>query len=192
MKLVAGLGNPGREYRGTRHNVGFEVVDLIATRYGLTFEAAPADAVQAKWRTGGEVVLLVKALSFMNLSGAPIAELARYYRVSLADLLVVADDVNLPLGRLRLRANGSEGGHNGLRSVADAIGTEDYGRLRIGVGRGDARRDLADHVLARFEKDEQSGIEGAIARAADAVEAWTHQSFDTVMNLYNRAVEEGT
>ena len=192
MKLVAGLGNPGREYRGTRHNVGFEVVDLLAERHGLVFEVAPADAVQAKWRLEGDVVLLVKALSFMNLSGAPIAELARYYRVPLTDLLIVADDVNLPLGRLRLRANGSEGGHNGLRSVADAIGTEDYGRLRIGVGRGDARRDLADHVLARFEKDEQSGIEGAIARAADAVEAWTRQSFDTVMNEYNRATEEGT
>jgi PTH1 family peptidyl-tRNA hydrolase len=192
VKLVAGLGNPGREYRGTRHNVGFEVVDLVRTRHGLEFEAAPADAVQARWRTGGEVVLLVKPLSFMNLSGPPIAELARYYRVSLADLLIVSDDVNLPLGRLRLRANGSEGGHNGLRSVADALGTDDYARLRIGVGRGDARRDLADHVLARFEKDEQSGIEGAIARAADAVESWTHQSFDTVMNAFNRAVEEDT
>ena len=192
MKIVAGLGNPGREYRGTRHNVGFEVVDLLAKRRGLAFEAAPADAVQAKWRTNGEVVLLAKPLTFMNLSGPAIAELARYYRVLLVDLLVVSDDVNLPLGRLRLRPGGSEGGHNGLRSVADALGTVDYPRLRIGVGRGDERRDLADHVLARFEQDEQSGIEGAIARAADAVEAWTHQSFDTVMNLYNRAVEEGT
>jgi PTH1 family peptidyl-tRNA hydrolase len=191
VKLVAGLGNPGREYRGTRHNVGFEVVDLVATRHGLVFEAAPADAVQAKWRAAGEVVLLVKSLSFMNLSGPPIAELVRYYRVSLGNLLIVSDDVNLALGRLRLRATGSEGGHNGLRSVAEALGTDDYARLRVGVGRGDARRDLADHVLARFEKDEQPGIEGAIARAADAVEAWTDQSFDTVMNAFNRAAEEG-
>jgi PTH1 family peptidyl-tRNA hydrolase len=192
VKLVAGLGNPGREYRGTRHNVGFDVVDLVAKRHGLEFEAAPADAVQAKWRTGDEVVLLVKPLSFMNLSGPPIAELARYYRVSLADLLIVSDDVNLPLGRLRMRANGSEGGHNGLRSVAEALGTDDYARLRLGVGRGDARRDLADHVLARFEQDEQPGIEGAIARAADAVDAWTHRSLDTVMNAFNRALEEDT
>ena len=192
MKIVAGLGNPGREYRGTRHNVGFEVVDLLATRHGVGFEAAPADAVQAKWRTNGDVVLLVKTLTFMNLSGPAIAELARYYRVSLTDLLIVSDDVNLPLGRLRLRSGGSEGGHNGLRSVADALGTADYPRLRIGVGRGDARRDLADHVLARFERDEQSGIEGAIARAADAVDAWTDQAFETVMNAYNRANEEST
>ena len=192
MKIVAGLGNPGREYRGTRHNVGFEVVDLLARRHGLGFEAAPAEAVQAKWRIDGDVVLLVKALMFMNLSGPPIAELARYYRVSFSDLLVVSDDVNLPLGRLRVRSGGSEGGHNGLRSVADALGTVDYPRLRVGVGRGDERRDLADHVLARFDKDEQPGIEGAIARAADAVEAWTHQSFETVMNAFNRAVEEST
>ncbi len=192
MKIVAGLGNPGGQYRGTRHNVGFEVVDLLAKRHGLAFEAAPADAVQAKWRTNGEVVLVAKALTFMNLSGPAIAELVRYYRVSLADLLIVSDDVNLPLGRLRLRPGGSEGGHNGLRSVADALGTVDYPRLRIGVGRGDAQRDLADHVLARFEADEQSGIEGAIARAADAVEAWIQQGFETAMNAYNRANEDST
>lgn len=192
MKIVAGLGNPGGQYRGTRHNVGFELVDLLARRHDLAFEAAPADAVQAKWRTNGEVVLVAKALTFMNLSGPPIAELVRYYRVSLADLLIVSDDVNLPLGRLRLRSGGSEGGHNGLRSVADALGTVDYPRLRIGVGRGDAQRDLADHVLARFEADEQSGIEGAIARAADAVEAWIQQGFETVMNAYNRANEDST
>jgi PTH1 family peptidyl-tRNA hydrolase len=192
MKIVAGLGNPGGQYRGTRHNVGFEVVDLMARRHGLSFEAAPADAVQAKWRTNDEVVLLAKALTFMNLSGPAIAELARYYRVSLADLLVVSDDVNLPLGRLRFRPGGSEGGHNGLRSVAEALGTVDYPRLRIGVGRGDERRDLADHVLARFDEDEQPGIEGAIARAADAVEAWTQQGFEAVMNAYNRANEDST
>ena len=192
MKLVAGLGNPGGQYRGTRHNVGFEVVDLLARRHGLAFESAPADAVLAKWRTNGEVVLVAKALTFMNLSGPAIAELVRYYRVSLADLLIVSDDVNLPLGRLRLRPGGSEGGHNGLRSVADALGTVDYPRLRIGVGRGDAQRDLADHVLARFENDELSGIEGAIARAADAVEAWIQQGFETAMNAYNRANEDST
>ena len=192
MKLVAGLGNPGGQYRGTRHNVGFEVVDLLARRHGLAFESAPADAVLAKWRTNGEVVLVAKALTFMNLSGPAIAELVRYYRVSLADLLIVSDDVNLPLGRLRLRPGGSEGGHNGLRSVADALGTVDYPRLRIGVGRGDERRDLADHVLARFEPDEQAGIEGAIARSADAVEAWIQQGFEAVMNAYNRANEDST
>ena len=185
MKIVAGLGNPGGQYRGTRHNVGFEVVDLLASRHGVVFESAPADALQAKWRTNGEAVLLAKPLTFMNLSGPAIAELARYYRVSLADLLIVADDVNLPLGRLRLRPGGTEGGHNGLRSVADALGTVEYPRLRIGVGRGDARRDLADHVLARFEPDEHEAITAAIARAADAAEMWLDRGIEDVMNVFN-------
>ena len=189
MKLVAGLGNPGRQYQGTRHNVGFEVIDLLATRHGLGFDVAPADALQAKWRTGGDVVLLVKPLTFMNLSGPAVAGLARYYRVALPDLLIVSDDVNLPLGRLRLRSGGTEGGHNGLRSVAEALGTVEYPRLRVGVGRGDTRRDLADHVLARFDRDEQAGIDEAIARAADAVEAWTVQDFETVMSTYNRPAD---
>ncbi len=120
----------------------------------------------------GDVVLLVKPLTFMNLSGGATARSGRFYKIEVPDLLVVSDDVNLPLGRLRARASGSEGGHNGLRSMAEPLGTIDYPRLRIGVGRGDMRRDLADHVLARFEPDEQSGIDAAIARAADAVETW--------------------
>jgi PTH1 family peptidyl-tRNA hydrolase len=189
VKLVAGLGNPGEPYRATRHNVGFEVVDLLARRHGLRYEAAPADAVQAKWRVDGAVVLLAKALTYMNVSGPPIAELARYYRVPPSDVLIVSDDVNLPLGRLRARPGGSEGGHNGLRSVAEAFGTVEYPRLRVGVGRGDLRRDLADHVLARFEAEERPGIDSAIARAADAVEVWIHRGIQDVMNVYNRADE---
>lgn len=189
MKLIAGLGNPGEKYRGTRHNVGFEVVDLVARRHGVVFEAAPVEALQARWRRDGAVVVLLKALTFMNVSGVPIAGLARYYRVATTDVLVVADDVNLPLGRLRARASGSEGGHNGLRSVAESFGTIDYARLRVGVGRGDVRRDLADHVLSRFDADEWAGISSAIARAADAVETWIDHGIGDVMNVYNRADE---
>jgi peptidyl-tRNA hydrolase, PTH1 family len=189
LKLVAGLGNPGEKYRGTRHNVGYEVLDLLARRHGLAFEAAPADAIQARWRADGGPVLLVKALTFMNLSGQAVAELARYYRIAPADLLVVSDDVNLPLGRLRARATGTEGGHNGLRSIAESLGTIDYPRIRVGVGRGDLRRDMADHVLARFEPEERTGIERAIARAADAVEAWSRSGIQDVMNVYNGAAE---
>lgn len=189
MKLVAGLGNPGEKYRGTRHNVGFEVVDLLARRHGLTFESSPVSAVQARWRRDVEAVVLCKGLGFMNESGDPIAGLARYYRIATSEILVVCDDVNLPLGRLRLRTSGSEGGHNGLRSVAAMLGTTEYARLRIGVGRGDLRRDLADHVLARFEPEEHPGIEGAIARAADAVETWIDRGADEAMQDYNRADE---
>ena len=123
----------------------------------------------------------------MNLSGVAVGEVVRYYRVEIADVLIVCDDVNLPLGRLRARATGSEGGHNGLRSVADALGTIDYARLRIGVGRGDLRRDLADHVLARFEPDEAPGMTDAVARAAEAVETWVADGLARVMNTYNRS-----
>lgn len=186
MKLVAGLGNPGDRYRGTRHNVGFEVVDLLARRHGLTFETGPSVALQARWRRGDEAVWLVKPVTYMNVSGEAIGVLGRYYRIGVADMLVVCDDVNLPLGRLRARPSGSDGGHNGLKSVALHLGTIDYPRLRIGVGRGDERRDLADHVLARFEPDETSGIETAIARAADAVEMWLDDGLERVMNTFNR------
>lgn len=189
MKLVAGLGNPGRNYDGTRHNVGFVVLDELARRYGLRFEPSRASAVEARWRVADEVVLLVKPLTFMNLSGQAVAALCRYYRIEVADVLVVCDDVNLPLGRLRVRASGSEGGHNGLRSMAVELGTTDYARLRIGVGRGDARHDLADHVLARFEPEEMTGIEDAVARSADAVELWVSQGLGPVMNTFNRVPE---
>ena len=157
MKLIAGLGNPGAKYRGTRHNVGFEVLDLLARRHGLTFEAAPADAVQARWRVpdgrgpAGQAAHVHECERRRRSTRWPGTTRSRC-----PDLLIVCDDVNLPLGRLRARGSGTEGGHNGLRSVAAHLGTIDYARLRIGVGRGDARRDLADHVLARFEPDERS------------------------------------
>jgi len=187
VKLIAGLGNPGDKYRGTRHNVGFEAIDEIARRRGLTFEMSPAEALQARWRRDGDVVLLVKPLTFMNRSGEAVGSLSRYYKIPVSDLLVVTDDVNLPLGRLRIRASGTEGGHNGLKSLAAVLGTVDYARLRIGVGRGDTRRDLADHVLARFEPYEEGGIEAALARSADAAEMWLDRSIEDVMNVFNRS-----
>lgn len=196
MKLIAGLGNPGKEYFGTRHNVGFGVVDLLAQRHGATFGAAKVDGLIARLRLPADDVLLLKPLTYMNLSGHAVQGIAHYFKVDVPDILIVADDVNLPLGRLRIRKTGTEGGHNGLRSVALALGTIDYPRLRIGVGRprspegapGDAeRRDLADHVLSRFDADEMPGIEAAIARAADAAEAFVTTDIDAVMNAYNRS-----
>ena len=187
MKLVAGLGNvPESRYGGTRHNVGFQVVDVLAGRHALSFESSPIRALQAPWRQAGELVWLIKPLTLMNLSGDAVGAACRYYRVGPPDLLVVCDDVNLPLGRLRARGSGSEGGHNGLRSVAENLGTIEYARLRIGVGRGDEQRDLADHVLARFETEELPGMEEVIARAADAVEIWISDGLDRMMNAFNR------
>jgi PTH1 family peptidyl-tRNA hydrolase len=186
MKLIAGLGNPGRQYAGTRHNVGFEVIDELTRRHRVNLEAAPVDAVFGKWRRDGEVVLLVKPLTFMNLSGEAVGGLMRYFKMDAGDVLVVTDDVNLPLGRLRLRGTGSEGGHNGLRSIAQHLGTMDYSRLRVGVGRGDTQRDLADHVLAMFTPQEQPEVEHAVTRAAEAVESWVTDGLAKTMNVFNR------
>jgi PTH1 family peptidyl-tRNA hydrolase len=185
--LIVGLGNPGREYRDTRHNVGFMVVDEIAKRHDLTMAMAPSqvpDAFIAK-KFGAEPLLVAKPLTFMNRSGDAVAVLARYYDIAAGDLLVVVDEVALPFGRLRARARGSAGGHNGLKSVVERLGTTEFPRLRLGVGRGDARRDLADHVLSKFEADEQSALGEFIARAADAAEMFAAEGIAKVMNTYN-------
>jgi PTH1 family peptidyl-tRNA hydrolase len=187
MKLIVGLGNPGREYRETRHNVGFRVIDEIARRHQLAWAMAPGqvpDTVIAK-RYGAEPVMLAKPLVFMNRSGDAVAALARYFGVPDEDLLVVVDDVDLPFGRLRARASGSAGTHNGLRSVVARLGSQAFPRLRLGVGRGEARRDLADHVLSTFEADERAALEPFIARAADAAEMFAAEDIVKVMNTYN-------
>jgi peptidyl-tRNA hydrolase, PTH1 family len=184
MKLVVGLGNPGRRYGGTRHNVGFDVTDMLAERHRLEWESAPADAVLARWRAAS--VIVAKPLTFMNLSGVAIGELLRFYKIELPDLFVIVDDTNLELGRLRARPSGSAGGHNGLKSIIGALGTEEFARLRIGVGRGDGRRDLADHVLAKFEPEERVEVAEATSRAADAAELFVAEGIAPVMNRFNR------
>lgn len=198
VKLIVGLGNPGPRYAGTRHNIGFEVVDELRRRASLVFESSPSEALMARWRRGGgeqnvggaDDVLLVKPVTFMNLSGQPVGELVRYFKIDVADLLVVVDEVQLPLGKLRARARGSAGGHNGLKSVIAHLG-EEFSRLRVGVGRGPAgpdglaQRDLADHVLARFDADERTEAMRMTVRAADAVETFMTSGIAAVMNAYN-------
>ena len=187
MKLIVGLGNPGAQYKGTRHNVGFAVLDELARRASLSFESAPSEALMARWRRGAgtaDDVLLVKPLTFMNLSGQAVGELTRYYKVDIADLLIVVDEAQLPLGKLRARSRGSAGGHNGLKSVIAHLGDE-FARLRIGVGRGDDRRNLADHVLTRFDKDEAAEVDRMLARAADAAETFIISGIAAVMNQFN-------
>ncbi len=192
MKLVVGLGNPGTKYAGSRHNVGFEVLDLVASRHQLTWASAPRgiEALSTKWLAGDAV--FAKPLTFMNLSGAAIVGLLQFYKIAPADLLVIVDEVQLELGRLRTRPSGSAGGHNGLKSIVASIGTEEFPRLRIGVGRGDARRDLADHVLARFDPDERPVIEDAVRRAADAAEMFISDGVLPVMNTFNRKDDRAT
>jgi PTH1 family peptidyl-tRNA hydrolase len=187
MKLIVGLGNPGREYRDTRHNVGFMVVDEIARRHGIGWAAGPsqiAETLVGK-KFGSEPLLLAKPLTYMNNSGEAVAGLSRYFDIAVADMLVVVDDAALPFGRLRARARGSAGGHNGLKSVIERLGTTEFSRLRLGVGRGDGRRDLSDHVLAKFESGERAELETFIARAADAAEMFAAEGISTMMNAYN-------
>lgn len=187
MKLIVGLGNPGKEYRETRHNVGFMVADELARRHQLTWAMAPGQVPEtfvAK-RFGEPSWMVAKPLTYMNRSGEAVAALARYYGIAPSDLLIVVDEVALPFTRLRARARGSAGGHNGLKSVIAGLGSTDFPRLRLGVGRGDARRDLADHVLAKFEKGEQADLETFIARAAEAAEMFAVADIGQVMNTYN-------
>ena len=178
------MGNPGAKYSGTRHNVGFRVIDEAATRAAVAFEAAPGDNAALIARVRASDLLLAKPMTFMNESGAAVGGLLRYFKIDVADLLVVVDEVQLPLGKLRARARGSAGGHNGLKSIIQHVG-DDFARLRLGVGRGDARRDLADHVLAKFEKDEADEAERMIARAADASEVFVAAGIAAVMNQFN-------
>jgi PTH1 family peptidyl-tRNA hydrolase len=185
MKAIFGLGNPGSRYRGTRHNVGFEVVDELAVKWGLPeFDSWHGRAEYVRRAGVGDGILLAKPLTFMNASGEAVGELLRYFKIDVADLLVVVDEVQLPLGKLRARARGSAGGHNGLKSVVQHVG-EEFARLRLGVGRGDARRDLADHVLAKFEKDETADVARMIERATDASEMFVTGGIAAVMNQFN-------
>ena len=194
MKLVVGLGNPGRKYEGTRHNVGFEILDLLARRHRADWEMGPRgiEALVARpAQTGASgfsrnALVLAKPLTFMNLSGAAVVALLQFYKIDPVDLLVVVDDVNIDLGRLRARPEGSAGGHNGLKSIIGSLGSQAFARLRVGVGRGDHRRDLADHVLAKFDANERSIVAETVDRSADAVELFIAEGIGPVMNRYNR------
>ena len=186
VKVICGLGNPGDRYRWTRHNVGFRVVDLLADRWGLTGEGRVRDgAALLEVRRTEPIgrVLLVKPMRYMNRSGAPLRAAIRQTDAEVGDdLLVVADDIDLPLGRVRLRRSGSAGGHNGLRDIIAALGTEEFARLRIGVGRAG---EAASHVLATFRPDERDLAAEMVAVGADAAERWLAEGIDAAMNAFN-------
>jgi len=186
MKVICGLGNPGERYRLTRHNVGFRVMDLLADRWGLTGagrvrEGAARLEAQRPEPIGR--VLLMKPMKYMNISGAPVRAALRHADADPAiDLLVVADDVDLPLGKVRLRRGGSAGGHNGLRDIIAALGSNEFNRLRVGIG---LAGETVDHVLSTFKKDERDLAAEAIATAADAAELWLADGIEAAMNTYN-------
>ncbi len=185
MKVVVGLGNPGRKYEGTRHNVGFEVAAELARRHGVgplrvNFEAQLTEAA-----IGGEKILLVCPQTFMNLSGGPAVQIRDFYKLENDDLLVVCDDFNLPVGKLRIRGQGSSGGQKGLADVVRRLGSELTPRLRIGVGPVPAGWNGADFVLGKFSKSERPEIDISIATAADAVAEWVKNGMATAMNRFN-------
>lgn len=185
MKLIVGIGNPGRAYRRTRHNLGFRVVDLLAERFGIECRKRRFRARIGFGAIGGEPVMLLKPQTFVNASGEAVGPARGWHRLALEDVLVVCDDFALPLGLLRLRRGGSNGGHKGLRSVAQTLGTDDYPRLRLGIGREGEDCDR-DFVLARFEADELPVVERMVARAAESAVVWAEQGIDASMGKTNR------
>ncbi len=185
MKLVVGLGNPGRKYEGTRHNVGFRVLVELARRHGRSQPKQAFNGEVVEANITEEKTLLLCPHTLMNRSGASVLAARDFYKIESGDLLIVSDDLNLPLGKLRFRANGSSGGQRGLADVLLRLGTQDIARLRIGIGAAPQGRDAADWVLGRFAKHEQDEIDVAIMRAADAVEAWAREGLVVSMNRYN-------
>jgi PTH1 family peptidyl-tRNA hydrolase len=184
VRLVVGLGNPGERYRSTRHNAGFMALDLLAARVRVAFRDAE-DASTAETRLGDEPVLLVKPLCFMNRSGVPVARLLAARGAAPSDLVVIVDDVALETGRIRVRATGGHGGHNGLRSLVETLGTEEFVRVRIGVRSGELPRDLSPYVLSDVPADEARAVEAGIALAADAAEAVVREGAAAAMNRFN-------
>jgi peptidyl-tRNA hydrolase, PTH1 family len=185
MKIVVGLGNPGTKYEGTRHNVGFDVLRLLAQQSNAESPRSRFEGLVAEGTLAGSRVMLVWPQTFMNRSGLAVQQAVAFYKAPLDDLLVICDDFNLPTGRLRLRAKGSSGGQNGLKDIAQQLGTEDYHRLRIGVGPVPASRDAAEFVLGRFAAKEREEVEVALHDAAAAVTCWASNGIIEAMNRFN-------
>lgn len=190
MKMVVGLGNPGRQYVGTRHNVGFMAVDELAVRHGAPAFKEQMGALTAKARVGDADALLVKPQTFMNLSGEAVGRLWRWHKLALEDVIVVSDDMDLPFGKLRLRERGSAGGHNGLKSLFAHLQSQEVARLKIGVGRPD-ERDVIDHVLSPFMPAEREELPILLGHAADAVELALREGVVPAMNMINPSPNGG-
>jgi PTH1 family peptidyl-tRNA hydrolase len=192
MKIVVGLGNPGREYARTRHNVGFEVLAELARRWQASPPKAKFQAEIVESRFQQEKVLLVAPQTYMNLSGNAVAKIVQFHQASFADLLVVCDDMNLPLGKLRLRGSGSAGGQKGLKHILEVLASDAVPRLRIGIGRPSGQMDPVDYVLSKFRKEESAAHEDAIQRVADGVELWIRDGLAAAMNALNGPGSEST
>ena len=185
MKLIVGLGNPGRKYAGTRHNIGFEVLAELAIRNGADKPKAKFDGELAEVLIENERALLLWPLTYMNNSGQSVQPVRDFYKVTNEEVLVICDDVSLPTGKLRVRAKGSSGGQNGLKDIIRRLGTEEFPRLRVGIGAQPPGWELADYVLSKFTKEEEPIAREAVQNAADAVREWIKQGLAACMNKYN-------
>jgi peptidyl-tRNA hydrolase, PTH1 family len=188
MFLIVGLGNPGREYKETRHNVGFMVVDRLCQKWGVKPSRLQSKALVAQTLVEEEKIILAKPQTFMNLSGEAVGPLMRYYKLELSQLIVIHDDLDLPLGTLRLRPGGGSGGQKGLNSIIQKLGTQDFPRMRIGIGRPPGRMDAADYVLQSFSSGDMETFQFVLNKAEEAVTAFIQHGLDTAMNQYNGAL----
>lgn len=187
MYLIVGLGNPGKQYEATRHNMGFDTVDCLIEKHNVPQGGVKFNAMYGKGIIGGDKAILMKPLSFMNLSGGPVRDMVNFFKIDPEkELIVISDDIDLEPGQLRIRKQGSAGGHNGLKDIIQKLGTQNFVRIKIGVGAKPQGWDLADHVLSRFPDSERKLVDEAIREAADAVEKIIAQGPDAAMNEYNR------
>lgn len=185
MKIIVGLGNPGIKYAGTRHNMGFSVVTELSDRFDIPFNKKECKAITGHGFIGGEKVVLAQPQTFMNLSGESVQELLKFYKCTPEDLIITYDDIDLDVGKLRIRAQGSAGGHNGIKSIISCIGTNEFDRVRVGVGKKPEGWDLADHVLGRFSKEQLDTVRDGVSRAADAIEEIVRVDAASAMNKFN-------
>lgn len=188
--MIVGLGNPGPEYAGTRHNVGFELIDHLAKKHQIRVDTRKHRAVYGQGMIEGKSVLLVKPLTYMNLSGQAVIAIAKAYGISPASILVVADELDLPLAKVRMKPKGGPGGHNGHRSLIASLGTQEYPRVRIGIGKGGP--DTIDHVLNRFRPDERQAIEDALATVIKGCEIWLIDGIEKAASFVNTSANAGS
>lgn len=190
MIVIAGLGNPGREYSNTRHNAGFMVIDRLAEKYGIDVSEKKHKGLIGKGVMEGQKVILVKPQTFMNLSGECIREVSDYFKPDIStEVIVVYDDITLDVGGIRVRKKGSAGGHNGMKNIISLLGTEEFHRVRVGIGEKPSRMDLADWVLGHFKKEDEENLKSAVDEACEAVKLIMAGQTDEAMNIYNRKVE---
>lgn len=188
MKLIAGLGNPGRQYEGTRHNVGFRVLDELAGRWGIAMSRHSFSGLMGNGTVGGQHVLLLKPQTYVNHSGQSVRQAMTFHKLPLSELLVITDDLALPLARIRLRPKGSAGGHKGLANIIVELGSEEFARIRIGIEWVSGEQ-MVGHVLSPFTPEEEKQIGPAVQRAADAAECWLSEGLQPAMGRYNRTDE---